>query len=190
MEEEICEDFDEFSKLPISLQEEAIREGEARLQAQLAVATAADARALAWGGMLATFITASLGTGLALMSKEEPDYLLATLALLFASVLVAAVAKAFATATPGEFHLPGNIPSFWLPPNWECPESVAAQEGRARRDQAEALAKATTENRLKAAAKASMMRSSFEIAAYAVWGGGIGLFAILLFRIASQGGSG
>lgn len=187
MEEEICEDFAEFSKLTISLQREAIREGEARLQAQLAVATAADARALAWGGMLATVITASLGTGLALMSKDEPDYLLATLALIFAAVMIASVAKAFATATPGDFHLPGNIPTYWLPPNWECPVSATAQEVRARRDQAEALAKATTENRLKAALKASKMRSSFEIAGYALWGGGIGLFAILVFRIADQG---
>lgn len=186
MEEELCEDFDEFSKLPISLQKEAIREGEARLQAQLAVAAAADARGIAWGGLLTAAVTASLGAGIALMSAEKPDYALAVLAICFAAALLMASGLAISTVAPEEFDLPGNTPTYWLPPNWGCAGSARRMEARARLEQAECLANAVKANRDRAALKAKNMKRSFAIAFSAIGLGSFCLFAIIITRFSDQ----
>ena len=59
--------FETFSDLPDELQLEALREGEMLLQAQLTVATAADQRALTWGGLLLTGASATLGGAFAML---------------------------------------------------------------------------------------------------------------------------
>lgn len=186
MEEGLCEDFDEFSKLPVSLQEEAIREGEARLEAQLAVASAADARGIAWGGLLTAAVTASLGGGIALMSATPPDYPLAALAIVLAAALLLASGLAISTVAPEEFDLPGNTPTHWLPPNWDSKGSQGYMEARARRDQAQCLANSVKANSARASVKAKKMKRSFAIAFRSIALGSFGLFAILIFRFADQ----
>lgn len=98
--------FKSFSTLPEQLQVEALREGEARMQAQLAVATAADQRALTWGGLLVAAATGAIGGGLALIGKSTPDYVLGLLAVGFSFAMMIAAWHSLQTVQPGQFCLP------------------------------------------------------------------------------------
>lgn len=179
-------EFERFSDLPIPLQKEAIREGEARLAAQLQVASAADSRALTWGGLLTAATTASLGAGLALVTKETPDYPLAILALFVSASLLVASERALSTVRPTEFCMPGNTPSHWLPSAWPCVGSDSNKEAVARREQAEALANDIARNSRAAASRAAKMRDSFSLAYHSIGFGGVGLFGIFVFRFADH----
>lgn len=164
----VSKPFDEFGKLPAELQLEAIREGEERLRAQLAVASAADSRALTWGGLLVAATTGSLAGGIALIGKSDPDYLLAALALGFSSAILTACWKALTTVQPKKFCLPGNRPDHWLPANWECVGSARRKLAQARREQAEALASHIEANAAMAKSRAKEMRSSFQIVRWTI----------------------
>jgi len=173
--------FDSFSYLPEPLQLEAIREGEARMQAQLLVATAADQRALTWGGLLVAAATGALGGGLTLISKSEPDYCLGLLAIAFSFSMVVAAWKALQTVQPKEFCLPGNRPANWLPEQWDCVGSERRKLSQGRREQAEHLSNQITDNAEYAKERAIQMRSSFQIAKYTLYFSiGISLIVILL----------
>lgn len=174
--------FDSFVELPEILQEEAIREGESRLAAQLQVATAADSRALAWGGMLTAAATAALGAGLALLAKNQPDYPLAAISLAFAAALIMASHQALSTVEPSTFGLPGNTPSHWLPSAWDCIGTDTNKIRRARMEQAECLAASIEKNRKAAKGNALKMRRSFRLARWAILCAGIGLLIVFIGR--------
>jgi hypothetical protein len=175
-------DFDEFTKLPAELQLEAIREGEKRVEAQLQIATSADQRALTWGGLLVAAVTAALGAGIALATKDKPDYSLAFLAIAFAGCLTWGAWTALSTAKPEQFHVPGNRPAHWLPSAWKFTGSSVANMNRARREQAECLEEAIEHNATASAKKAAKLLRSFDIAKWTMALGGAVLLLILAIR--------
>lgn len=175
--------FESFALLPDELQKEALREGELRLGAQLQVATAADQRALTWGGLLVAAATGALGGGLALIGKSDPDYLLGSIAILFAACMMAAAWKALVTVQPGQFCLPGNRPVNWLPAEWDCTGSDRRKTHNARMDQAEQLSRHIAENAENARRRAAFMSTSFKMALRTMQAGGIALAAVLVFRV-------
>lgn len=174
--------FESFKTLPKSLQDEALREGEARIQAQFAAAGAADQRALTWGGFLIAAATAALGGGVALITKETPDFSLAILALLLAAALLRAAWLAISTALPVSFDFPGNSPSSWLPEAWACVGSDEDKIAQARTDQAQHLSEAITSNRLYADQNGQAMRKSFRWALISVSVGAFIFGALLIHR--------
>lgn len=178
--------YEAFSELPEELQREALREGELRLHAQLGVATAADQRALTWGGLLVAAATGALGGGLALVSKERPDYILGLLAVFFAVAMMVAAWSALATVQPAKFCLPGNRPVNWLPSDWDCVGSDKRKIQRARIDQAKQMSEHIAENAETARIRAKEMARSFLWARRALWVSGTVLLGIIVLRIATQ----
>jgi hypothetical protein len=176
-------DFDNFAQLPVELQRESIREGEARLEAQLHVAAAADQRALTWGGILIAAVTAALGGGIALATKERPDYALAFLAIIFAGALTLAAWGALSTTRPEKFHLPGNRPVNWMPD--ESTRNLREQVtlARARGEQAECLDEAIATNAIRAEKRALALLRSYRIAKCTIAMAGILLLLVLLVRV-------
>jgi hypothetical protein len=176
-------DFDSFTRLPEELQVVALREGEARLQAQLQVATAADQRALSWGGLLIAAATGALGGGLALVSKSEPDYVLGLLAIVFSGAMMAAAWKALLTVHPNQFFLPGNKPANWLPEKWDCVGTNRLKIEQARREQAEQISDQIHQNATDARQRATRMAASFRLAKWTIWIGGGALLVSIVERI-------
>lgn len=182
-------DFESFSALPEELQREALREGELRLQAQLAIATAADQRAMSWGSLLVAAATGALGGGLALISKEQPDYSLGLLAALFASTMMISAWFALSTVLPAQFCVPGNNPAGWLPREWDCVGTKSNKLKQARRDQAKHLSKQITENADGAKVKAVSMAKSFRWSKLSIWISGAILPGMIVYRISEQSGA-
>ncbi len=175
--------FHEFSKLPIELQREAIREGELRLKSQLEIATAADRRAQTWTGLLITAATAALGAGLALVTKAEPEFLLAFIALAFACGMLRAAHISNTTTEPEEFCLPGNTPSHWLPSQWACKGNEKEKVARALIEQAEALADSIDSNASRAKIRGQKMKASYRIAEAIIMAAGIAVVVALEHRL-------
>lgn len=174
--------FDSFPSLPETLQLEALREGEARLQAQLQIATAADQRALTWGGLLVAAATGALGAGLALIGKAEPDYGLGLLAIGFSFSLMVSAWTALQSVQPDRFGLPGNSPANWLPDEWECLGSDRRKILRARREQAEQMSSQIAHNAASAKSRAEAMARSYRIARRTLLIGGLVLIAVMIQR--------
>lgn len=181
--------FDAFSDLPAPLQLEAIREGEERLRAQLEVATAADARALNVTAMLIAAIAASLGAGVAFLTRDAPDYMAALLGFALSALLGRAVATASGAIAPDVFHLPGNSPSHWLPGNWDTSGTERMVIERARREQAAELASAIAENGAQADERAKCVKESLRQVSEAIRIVAIVAFGLTLFRMAELNGA-
>lgn len=182
-------EFDAFSDLPAAIQMEAIREGEERLRAQLEVANAADARALNLTAMLIATITASLGGGVAFLTKTPPDYFAALLGFGFGVMLARAAATASGAMKPDIFRLPGNSPAHWLPSAWDASGTERIVTERARREQAEALATAIKKNGLQADQRAECVKEALRQVGEAVWAAAVVGFGLTVFRLAGIGGS-
>lgn len=110
--------LDELRSLDQTILGEVIREGEVRLQAQLATATAADQRAMAWAGFVTTLATASVGASASLFIGKS-HLLLAVIAAALAVAFSFAVFRAIDCVRPRHFDFPGNLPENWLPSEWE-----------------------------------------------------------------------
>lgn len=180
--------YESFKTLPVSLQKEAIREGERRLDAQLVVASASDQRALNWSALLVAAVTASIAGAIAMFSKEEPDNLVAMILLLLAGALLGAATKAIGTTTPTEFCMPGNKPGSWLPENWEgeCLGAEHEKEAQARMEQAAQMTEHIEQNRQAASVRAKGLKASFNIASSAIGLGALALVGVLLWRVIIQ----
>jgi hypothetical protein len=174
--------FLSFSQLPATLQKEAIREGEMLLNALLAVATAADQRALTWATLLIGGATGSLGGGIALLTKSGPDPLLAGVAILFAGALLLASHWAISTISPSPFCFPGNHPSHWLPEEWNPGSDKGAAIQTARAQQAEQIDDFIKANIDAASRNAEELKRSIKLAFWAVAGAGLALLFILIGR--------
>lgn len=152
------------------------------LGAQLAIATAADQRALSWAALLIGGATGALGGGIALLTQSRPDPLLAILAILFAAALLAACHLAIDTISPTLFCVPGNRPSNWLPEEWDPGDDDVAAIAKARAQQAEQIDEFIKRNDAVATANGAKMRRSIGIAFWAVVVAAAALFAILVSR--------
>src|SRR5690242_7103164 len=95
-----CNQFEPLRALDDNVLAEIIREAEARLQSQVAIATAADQRALTIAGFQITSATASLGGGIALALAHPPDLWLALVAFAFALSMACCAHEAVQTAKP------------------------------------------------------------------------------------------
>ncbi|GGD83829.1 hypothetical protein GCM10010990_37440 [Croceicoccus mobilis] len=157
------------------------------MQAQLAVATAADQRALTWGGMLVAAATGAIGGGLALIGKSTPDYVLGLLAVGFSFAMMIASWHSLQTVQPGQFCLPGNRPANWLPENWECIGTDGRMVQQARREQAEHLSNQIAENAENASKRAAKMARSFKLAKVTLFVSGAILLAIIAARFFDHG---
>lgn len=174
--------FDTFKDLPESLQKEAIREGEKLLDTQFLAATAADQRALTWGGFLIAAATGALGGGLVLLNKSQPDLLVGYAAMVFATAILRAAWLAIATVEPSLFGFPGNSPVNWLPSSWGCTGSENNKIEVARTEQATHLDTLIRENREQAASNAKGMKRSFKWAVRSLIFAGAVLFAVVTYR--------
>lgn len=174
-------DFDELRLLSDDVLAEVVREAEARLQAQLQIATAADQRALTFAGFQIAAATAALAGGVALLNAPTPDFSLATLAVLFALAMLAGAGCAMLTAWPRKFAIPGNEPAHWAPSQWQWPKrgfSLAA----ARVEQAACLQGSIKKNQHQAAHAAGLMHRAIYICGGAVGAAGIALLILLIMR--------
>lgn len=174
--------FDSFNDLPVSLQKEAIREGEMLLDTQFTAATAADQRALTWAGFLIAAATAALGGGVALFNGRHPDLVLGYGSILFGIATLKPAWTAIATVRPSKFGFPGNRPANWLPEEWNCVGTAKDKEQAARTDQARHLDACICDNRDAAEANAKAMHRSFEWALWSVVVAGVVLLAIVTHR--------
>ena len=181
----MCNNFESFSKLPSRMQKEAIREGEERVKAQLAVANNADQRAINWARLQLGSATAALGACAALLGKSEPDYYLAFIALLFAAIITRAGLHALDAATHDrEFHLPGNTPAQWLPEQSNAEESEEAVISRCRREQAVCLTDQIAQNADLAAQRGRKMDRCYEAMQLAMALSGAALLVTVAARTA------
>jgi hypothetical protein len=169
--------FDTFADLPISLQKEAIREGEKLLDTQFTAATAADQRALTWAGFLIAAATAALGGGVALFNNHPPDLVLGYGSILFGIAMLKPAWTAIETVRPAKFGFPGNRPGHWLPDEWDCKGTAKEKEQQARTDQATHLDACICDNRDAAEERSRAMHSSF---AWALWSVVVAGFVLLM----------
>jgi hypothetical protein len=174
--------FDSFADLPVTLQKEAIREGEKLLDTQFTAATAADQRALTWAGFLIAAATAALGGGVALFNGTQPDLVLGYGSIIFGIAMLMASWTAIQTVRPSKFGFPGNQPAYWLPEEWDCKGSANNKEQTARTDQARHLETCICENREAAEKNARAMHRSFQWALWSVIVAGAVLLAIVTHR--------
>lgn len=174
--------FDTFADLPVSLQKEAIREGEKLLDAQFTSATAADQRNLTWAGFLIAAATAALGGGVALFNNDRPDLVLGYGSIVFGIVMLWPAWTAIKTVRPSKFGFPGNRPGNWLPEEWDCKGTAKEKEQAARTDQARHLDACICDNRDTAEGRAQAMHRSFHWALWTVVIAGVLLVAIVTLR--------
>jgi hypothetical protein len=140
--------------------EEVVQEGQARLESQLQVATAADQRALTLAGFQITAATGSVAGGVALMTGDEPNQALALVAFLFALTILALGGIALWTVVPRKFKIPGNQPLNWRKNQWRW-QDKGFDIKAARVEQAACLEEQIVANRKQLDSTARLMRTSF-----------------------------
>ncbi|MBM7406927.1 MULTISPECIES: hypothetical protein [Sphingomonas] len=163
---------------------EIVREGERRLDAQLATANAADQRAMAWAALLVTVAAAVLGGSAALLVGGT-NLLLALIGVGVALMLGVAIMKAVDVVRPKGFDFPGNQPRNWLPENWQCHGSGEKCDARqALLEQAATLDQQIEENATLAANAGAQLRMSMDLALYSVVMGAV-LVGLLVLAAAA-----
>ena len=129
----------ELRKFDKPILDEVVREGEMMLAAQLAMATAADQRALTFSGFLIATGTAALGGTAAMILSTSPSWGLVLLGGGYAVGLIAAAGLAIWSAKPGLFSIVGNEPASWHPAQWRIGPAGPFSPKQARIEQAENL---------------------------------------------------
>jgi hypothetical protein len=153
-------DYDGLRDLDLNVLDEVVREGDAKLDAQLQVATAADQRALTLAGFQITAATGAVAGGVALMTSKEPDKVLALIAFLFALALLTLGGIALWTVVPRKFKTPGNLPLNWRKDRWRW-QDKGFDIKAARVEQAACLEEQIATNRRQLDWSAALMRASF-----------------------------
>lgn len=112
------DDFARFQDFDIDVLKEIVREGEAKLAAQLQVATAADQRALTILGFQVTALIAVAGGIFALVLNNKPDKSIIAVASILALGLLISIFYSHASVFPKSFCFPGNSPKNWFVEDW------------------------------------------------------------------------
>ena len=172
-------EFKEFSQLPVELQNEAIREGEILLQAQLGIAADADRRALTWSGFVLAGATALLSAGFATLDAQPFNYDITIGAFLAGAALLLSAGLSILTVNPREFCLPGSRPGLWLPSRWDCVGTDSEKLQAARLDQAKHLDKFIRSNADTAKGNAGYVRFSIGLAYFTIFASSI----VLLLKL-------
>ena len=152
--------YDGLRDLDQNVLDEVVREGSAKLDSQLQVATAADQRALTLAGFQITAATGTVAGGVALMTSQQPDKLLALVAFLFALIILALAGIALWTVVPRKFKTPGNLPLNWRKDQWRW-QDKGFDLRAARIEQAACLEEQIAANRKQLDWSAGLMRISF-----------------------------
>jgi len=92
---------------------EIVREGEAYLQGQVAIATSADQRAVVLAGIYIATGTAILVALIAAVGKASPPAPIIAGGIVWALFFLAGGGLCIGTALPVDFYLPGTFPSKW-----------------------------------------------------------------------------
>ncbi|RSV20378.1 hypothetical protein CA236_00220 [Sphingomonas sp. ABOLG] len=172
--------LDSLKALDNDILKEVVREGERRIDAQLATANAADQRAMAWAALLVTVAAAVLGGSAALLTTGK-NLLLAGTGVGVAFMLGVAIMKAIDVVRPKNFDFPGNQPRNWLPEKWQCYGTGQACDLRqALLEQAATLDEQIADNAAAADASGLQLRASMDLALYAVVLGAIVVGALIV----------
>jgi hypothetical protein len=142
------QEFEQFLNFKQDILAEIVREGEIKLNAQLAVATAADQRALTISGFQIAALTALIGGVAALLLSETPNVYIVVVGFFQISAFLLSAFKAIASARPQLFSFPGNEPENWFAADWHfngLVESTATLE-KAKVEQAFCLNNAIKSN--------------------------------------------
>jgi hypothetical protein len=97
-------DFEQLLKFDQDVLREIIRDGERRLDVQLATANAADQRALSFLGFVIAGITAAVSAAVAMATSDSPQPSLVALAFLFSISL----SRPAEDSTSKQVQLPGE----------------------------------------------------------------------------------
>lgn len=159
-------DFEPLLSLDQEVISKIVLEGEARLNAQLATANAADQRAMSFAGFLIGTTTATVGAAIALSISDKPRIFLITVAFAFACCLLIATFMAVNSVRPKKFSYPGNLPENWLPKEWNFPMSVNRNAKNAMIEQCYTLNQAICKNQSDMQKNAKKLKLSIDIA---VW---------------------
>lgn len=173
--------YDALRSLDDEVLQEAIREGEARLEAQLLIATAADQRALTLAGFQISAGTAALAGGIALMTTGNSNPVLAFIALTFALGVLAASGIALWTVVPRRFKTPGNQPLNWRKEMWRWQDKGFGIKS-ARVEQAACLEEHIEANHRNFGQIATLMHLSFYITVGTAISAAIALLIVLCVR--------
>lgn len=122
-------DFMAFQAFDEAILREIIREGEAKLSAQLSVAAAADQRGLTILGFQVTALVAVSGGVIALASATKPDKPIIAIAAVLSLGLLIAICFAHASIFPKHFCFPGNSPKNWFASDWHTPHLTEKSAG-------------------------------------------------------------
>jgi hypothetical protein len=173
-------DLSDLRNLDAPVLQEVIREGEARLAAQLAIATAADQRAMTWAGFLIAVATAALG-GAASLIMSGKHLVFALIALTFSLWMLKAAWIIIDAVRPRKFFLPGNFPENWLRSNWSSHPDGRYDLDEARVEQATGLNNGIHDNAEDAEAYAAALRRSMDQALLALCFSALATFGVFLW---------
>lgn len=157
-------DFYHLLNFDQAVLERIVLEGEAKLQAQLSVATASDQRAISFLGFLVGAATAVIGASVALLLSNTPNFALICIAYLYAAALITASSKAVKVFKPKAFSFPGNEPENWLTTQWNFEKNSERSIKHALVEQCYTLNQAIKKNALDMEKNAAYLKQSIDIA--------------------------
>jgi hypothetical protein len=132
--------------LPLDVLRVVVLEAEARVSAQLQIATAADQRSMTFAGFTIASATAASTGFLYLIESQSQNawFFIGVLTLVFGLLMSTACALYSVWAQP--YCPPGQIPSNWVPTNWENGLHSGRRLKDALLEQCHCLQKAATDN--------------------------------------------
>ncbi|HEY0313421.1 MAG TPA: hypothetical protein VGC56_13100 [Allosphingosinicella sp.] len=173
-------DLSDLRKLDAEVLAELIREGETRIAAQLAVATAADQRSMTWAGFLIAVATAAIGGGASLLISGK-HLAFALVAIVFSGWIFAAAWMIVDAVRPKHYFFPGNIPENWLPENWLAYPKGPFDLKEARVEQATCLNNGIDDNAEAAETHANALKRSMDHALLAIAFAGVSILGLFIW---------
>jgi hypothetical protein len=155
-------DFEHFLEFEQDVLREIVREGERRLDVQLATANFADQRALSFLGFIAAGITASVSAAAAISTSQTPRPVLVALAFLFSIALLKPAFLAMSVLRPKKFCFPGNLPENWFTTDWNFEESKGRKLKNALVEECFCLNQAIAKNQVDIESNAKKMQKAFD----------------------------
>jgi len=150
-------------KIDLEVAKTALEQANKRIEAQLAIKTSTEARAIALAGSCITVLTAVVGAGLVELTSQQRITLLAA-AGMAAVCLSIAVYCAYRSIDPREITLPGRLPSDL----WDDLIDVELSKGQFTAILVAGLQRAMVENEILQRERATWLQRSLSVAVAAV----------------------
>lgn len=173
-------DLSDLRTLDADVLAEVVREGETRIAAQLAVATAADQRAMAWGGFVIAIATAAIGGAASLLISGK-HLAFALIAILFSGWMFVAAWMIVDAVRPKAYFFPGNVPENWLKENWLSYPTGPYDLHQARVEQATCLNNGIDDNARDAETHANALRRSMDHVLLAIAFAGVSTLGLFIW---------